>query len=205
MDHAALATQSELDTTVEALSTNGFMPEVLATKEEALARIKDLIPEGASIMNGASKTLEQVGYIDYLKEGTHGWKNLHADILAETDPIKQGELRKYSVVSDFYLGSAHVITEKGEIVIASNSGSQLPHLAFTSPNIILVVSTKKLTPTLTEAFDRIDSHIVPLEDVRMKGVYGFGTLHAKTLIMHKENPAIGRKIHVLFVKEDLGF
>ena len=205
MDHAALATQSELDTTVEALSTNGFMPEVLATKEEALARIKNLIPEGASIMNGASKTLEQVGYIDYLKEGTHGWKNLHADILAETDPIKQGELRKYSVVSDFYLGSAHVITEKGEIVIASNSGSQLPHLAFTSPNIILVVSTKKLTPTLTEAFDRIDSHIVPLEDVRMKGVYGFGTLHAKTLIMHKENPAIGRKIHVLFVKEDLGF
>lgn len=205
MDHAALATQSELDTTVEALSTNGFMPEVLATKEEALARIKDLIPEGASIMNGASKTLEQVGYIDYLKEGTHGWKNLHADILAETDPIKQGELRKYSVVSDFYLGSAHVITEKGEIVIASNSGSQLPHLAFTSPNIILVVSTKKLTPTLTEAFDRIDSHIVPLEDVRMKGVYGFGTLHAKTLIMHKENPAIGRKVHVLFVKEDLGF
>ena len=181
------------------------MPEVLATKEEALARIKNLIPEGASIMNGASKTLEQVGYIDYLKEGTHGWKNLHADILAETDPIKQGELRKYSVVSDFYLGSAHVITEKGEIVIASNSGSQLPHLAFTSPNIILVVSTKKLTPTLTEAFDRIDSHIVPLEDVRMKGVYGFGTLHAKTLIMHKENPAIGRKIHVLFVKEDLGF
>lgn len=205
MDHAALATQSELDTTVEALSTNGFMPEVLATKEEALARIKNLIPEGASIMNGASKTLEQVGYIDYLKEGTHGWKNLHADILAETDPIKQGELRKYSVVSDFYLGSAHVITEKGEIVIASNSGSQLPHLAFTSPNIILVVSTKKLTPTLTEAFDRIDSHIVPLEDVRMKGVYGFGTLHAKTLIMHKENPAIGRKVHVLFVKEDLGF
>ena len=205
MDHAALATQSELDTTVEALSTNGFMPEVLATKEEALARIKNLIPEGDSIMNGASKTLEQVGYIDYLKEGTHGWKNLHADILAETDPIKQGELRKYSVVSDFYLGSAHVITEKGEIVIASNSGSQLPHLAFTSPNIILVVSTKKLTPTLTEAFDRIDSHIVPLEDVRMKGVYGFGTLHAKTLIMHKENPAIGRKIHVLFVKEDLGF
>lgn len=205
MDHAELATQSELDTTVSALTANGFMPEVLDTKEAALARIKDLIPAGASIMNGASRTLEQVGYIDYLKAGEHGWKNLHADILAETDEVKKAELRKYSVVSDYYLGSAHVITEKGEIVFASNSGSQLPHLAFTSPNIILVVSTKKLTPTLTEAFDRIDSHIVPLEDVRMHEVYGFGTLHAKTLILHKENPAIGRKVHVLFVKEDLGF
>jgi LUD domain len=205
MDHAELATQTELDTTVSSLTANGFMPEVLDTKEAALARIKDLIPAGASIMNGASRTLEQVGYIDYLKAGEHGWKNLHADILAETDEIQKAELRKYSVVSDYYLGSAHVITEAGQIVVASNSGSQLPHLAFTSPNIILVVSTKKLTPTLTEAFDRIDSHIVPLEDVRMKEVYGFGTLHAKTLILHKENPAIGRKVHVLFVKEDLGF
>ena len=205
MDHAELATQSELDTTVSALTANGFMPEVLDTKEAALARIKDLIPAGSSIMNGASRTLEQVGYIDYLKAGEHGWKNLHADILAETDEVKKAELRKYSVVSDYYLGSAHVITEAGQIVVASNSGSQLPHLAFTSPNIILVVSTKKLAPTLTEAFDRIDSHIVPLEDVRMHEVYGFGTLHAKTLILHKENGAIGRKVHVLFVKEDLGF
>lgn len=205
LDHAALATEQEVTTTVSALTTNGFLPEVLDTKEAVLARIKELIPAGSSVMNGASKTLEQIGFIDYLKAGEHGWKNLHADILVESDPEKQAVLRKHSVVSDVYLGSAHVITEKGEIVVASNSGSQLPHLAFTSPNIILVVSTKKITPTLTEAFDRIESHIVPLEDVRMKEVYGFGTLHAKTLILHKENPGMGRKVHVLFVKEDLGF
>lgn len=205
MDHAALATEQELNTTLHSLSTNGFLPEVLSTKEEALARIKELIPAGASVMNGASKTLEQVGYIEYLKAGKHGWRNLHADILLETDPEKQAELRKYSVVSDVYLGSAHVVTEKGEVVIASNSGSQLPHLAFTSPTLILVVSTKKLAPTLTSAFDRIDSHIVPLEDARMKEAYGYGTLHAKTLILHKEHPGMGRKVHILLVKEDLGF
>ncbi len=205
MDHAALATQEELDRTLSALRENGFHPEVVATKEEALARVKGLIPVGASVMNGASKTLEQIGYIDYLKVGEHGWNNLHANILAETDNDKQAELRKYSVVSDFYLGSAHVITEKGEIVIASNSGSQLPHLAYTSPNVVLVVSTKKLAPSLTEAFDRIETHIVPLEDVRMKEVYGFGTLHAKTLILHKENGAMGRQVRLIFVKEDLGF
>ena len=205
MDHAALATEAELQKTVAALTENAFMPEVFDTREAVLARIKELIPAGASVMNGASKTLEQIGFVDYLKAGEHGWKNLHADVLAETDPVKQGELRRQSVLSDFYLGSAHVITEAGQIVVASNSGSQLPHLAFTSPNIILVVSSKKITPTLAEAFDRIDNHIVPLEDVRMKEVYGFGTLHAKTLILHKENPAMGRKVHVLFVKEDVGF
>ncbi len=205
MNHAALATKEELNRTTLALTANHFIPEVVATKEEALARVKELIPEGASIMNSASKTLEQIGYIDYLRAGEHGWNNLHANVLAETDKEKQGALRKQSVISDFYLGSAHVITEQGQIVVASNSGSQLPHLAFTSPNIILVVSTKKLTSDITSALDRIDSHIVPLEDVRMHEVYGFGTIHAKTLILHKENPALGRHVHVIFVEEDLGF
>jgi hypothetical protein len=205
MDHAALATKEELDRAVAALTTNGFKPEVVATGADALARIKELVPAGASVMNGTSKTLEQVGYIDYLKSGQHPWKNLHEAILAETDQEKQNLLRRQSVVSDFYLGSAHVITEKGEIVVASNSGSQLPHLAYTSPNVVLVVSTKKLTPDLSMALDRIESHIVPLEDVRMHEVYGIGTTHAKTLILHKENPMFGRQVHVIFVEEDLGF
>jgi hypothetical protein len=68
-----------------------------------------------------------------------------------------------------------------------------------------VVSTKKITPSLVDALARIDNTVVPLEDVRMKGAYGYGTILAKTLILHKENPALGRKVHVLLVEEDLGF
>jgi hypothetical protein len=205
MDHAALATTEELDTTIAALKANNFEPETVATGADALARIKELIPPGASVMNGASKTLHQIGYIDYLKEGAHGWRNRHDAILAETDPVKQKELRRHSVVSDFYLGSAHAITDKGEIVIASNTGSQLPHLAFTSPNLILVVSTKKLTPDITSAFDRIDSHIVPLAHEHTKGASSVDAPHAKTLILRRENPMMGRHVHIIFVEEDVGF
>jgi hypothetical protein len=39
----------------------------------------------------------------------------------------------------------------------------------------------------------------------MKKAYGFGTAHSKTLILHKENPAMGRKVRVIFVNEQLGF
>ncbi|MDB5254209.1 MAG: lactate utilization protein [Parcubacteria group bacterium] len=205
MDFSTLASDETIAKTTAALTGNSFIPVVLNTKEEALEKIKELIPEGASIMNGASETLHAIGYIDLLKSGQHKWHNLHDAVLAETDEVKQAALRKQSVLSDFYLGSAHALTEKGEIVVASNSGSQLPHLAFTSPNLILVIGSQKITPTLADAFRRIDEKILPLEDVRMKGVYGYGTLHAKTLILHKENPAMGRKVHVLIVKESLGF
>jgi L-lactate utilization protein LutC len=205
MDLNTLASAASIEKASAALTNNYFEPIVVSSKAEALAKILELIPEDASVMNGASVTLKEIGYMDLLKSGKHTWNNLHEAILAETDKAKQAELRKQSVLSDFYLGSAHAVTEAGEIVVASNSGSQLPHLAYTSPNIIVVVGTNKIVPALADAFERIEKHIIPLEDVRMKEVYGFGTTHAKTLVLHKENPALGRKVRIIIVKESLGF
>lgn len=205
MEYNSLASREIVDKTVAALAARNFKPRRFASGAEALAYIKAAVPQGVSIMNGTSTTLQQIGYVEHLKAGEHGWNNLHEAILAEKDSEKQTQLRKYSVVSDYYLGSVHAITEAGELVIASNSGSQLPHLAYTSSNVILVVSTKKIVPTLADAFDRIEKHIIPLEDVRMKEVYGYGTAHNKTLVLRAENPAIGRQVEILLVDENLGF
>jgi L-lactate utilization protein LutC len=205
MDFKTLATPEIISKTIASLRDHNFEAIEVNSKEEALAKIKEIIPEGASVMNGASETLKEIGYIDFLKSGNHKWNNLHDAILAETDKEKQALFRRQSVLSDFYLGSAHAISETGEIVVASNTGSQLPHLVFTSPNIILVVSTQKITPTLNDAFRRIEEQVIPLEDVRMKGIYGMGTTHAKTVILHRENPMMGRKVHVIFINEKLGF
>jgi L-lactate utilization protein LutB len=200
-----LASQESLSKTVDALIANGFQPEIVENKTEALERIKELIPKGASVHNGSSTTLQEIGYIDYLKLHTHGWNNLHEAILAETDPDKQTVLRRESAFSDYYLGSVHALSETGEMVIASNSGSQLPHLVFTSPNIILVVGTQKIVPTLGDAMDRLESHVIPLEDERALGAYNVHTMKAKTLILHKENPMMGRNVKIILVKEELGF
>src|SRR5258708_7369235 len=154
-NYEILASTESISKVEKALTANGFLPETVATGVEAFARIKELIPKGVSVMNGSSRTLEQIGFIDYLANGGHGWNNLHDGILAEKDPAKQMELRKYSVVSDFYLGSVHAVSESGELVVASASGSQFPHLAFTSPNLVLVVGTQKIVPTLAHAHKRI--------------------------------------------------
>ncbi len=191
--------------TIAKLKEHGFEPIHINTKEEALTKIKELIPDGVSLMNGSSETLREIGFIDYLKGGNHPWKNVHDAVLAETDQTKQAHLRREAVVSDVYVGSVHALTETGELMIASNTGSQLPHLVFTSPTIILVVGKNKIVKTLTDAFERIEHYVIPREDERMKKVYGFGTTWAKTLILHKENSAMGRAIHVLIVDEELGF
>lgn len=200
-----LASQESINKTIQELTANGFQAEVVENRAEALERIKALIPQGASIHNGGSTTLQEIGYIDYLKSETHGWNNLHANILAEADPEKQSKLRRESAFSDYYLGSVHALSETGEMVIASNTGSQLPHLVFTSPNIILVVGTQKITPTLVEAIRRLEEYVIPLEDKRAMSAYKSHTMNTKTLILHKENPMMGRKVKIILVKERLGF
>lgn len=200
-----LAKNQEVLETINSLKTNGFLPILVDTKEEAFEKIQQLIPHEASVMNGTSATLREIGYVDYLKKGKHKWNNLHEKVLAELDPEKQSKLRKTSVLSDFYLGSAHAVTQNGEIMIASNTGSQLPHLVYTSQNIIFVVGAQKIVTNIDEAFNRLREHVIPLENERMKGVYGVGTTHAKTLILHKENPMMGRQIYVIIVNEKLGF
>lgn len=205
MDYGQLATKGSIEKASAALTAHHFKPVALEKGADALEFIKKTIPAGASVMNGASTTLQQIGYIDHLQAGQHGWNNLHESVFAEKDSTKQALLRKQATISDFYLGSAHAVTEEGELVFASNSGSQLPSLAYTSPNVILIVSTKKIVPTLQNALERIEKHVVPLEDERMKNTGASGTAHNKTLILHAENPALGRAVHVVFVQEDLGF
>lgn len=204
-DFASVKGVDSVERASKALAENGFKAEFVADKGAALQRIKEMIPAGASIMNGASKTLEQIGYVEYLKAGQHGWNNLHDGILAEKDPAKQALLRQQSSLSDFYLGSAHAVSETGEVIVASNTGSQLPHLVFTSPNVILVVGTQKLVPTEADGIARVEQYVVPLEDERMMGVYNSHTQISKLLIWRKENRFMQRNVTVIFVGEKLGF
>ena len=205
MDYTRLASEGSVEKTAEALKKRRFTPIIVENAKEALETIKKLIPKGSSVMSGSSVTLEEIGFVDHLKSGTHGWNNLHEAGLKEDDKEKRAHLRKHAVVSDYYLGSVHAVTEGGELVIASNTGSQLPHLAYTSPNLILVVGAQKIVPDLDAAFERIEKHVISLEDEHMKKLYGMGTEHNKTTVLHGESSMMKRAATVILVKEKLGF
>src|SRR5271168_220748 len=100
MDYSKQAEKEIINKTIAALKAHNFDSELVETKEAALARVKELIPAGVSVMTGSSTTLNQIGFTDYLTSGQHPWNNLKAAIVAEKDPVKQGVLRKQSVLSD---------------------------------------------------------------------------------------------------------
>ena len=205
MNYQTLANTETIKKTSDAIMERGVEAIVVDTPAEALEKIKSLIPAGASVMNGSSRTLEEIGFVEYLKSGTHGWNNLHEAIFKETDKEKQRMLRKQSVLSDFYLGSVHAIAETGEMLIASNSGSQLPHIVFTSPNIIFVAGVQKIVSTLADSMRRVEDYVYPMEDKRAKDIGYGGSQISKLLIFNKENPKMGRKVRIILVNQKLGF
>ncbi|MBI5732885.1 lactate utilization protein [Candidatus Jorgensenbacteria bacterium] len=205
MNYETLANMETINKTISALRERGIEAIVVNDRMEALEKVKSLIPQGASVMNGSSRTLEEIGFIDYLKSGNHGWKNLHEEILKEKDSAKQAMLRKQAVLSDYYLGSVHAVAETGELVIASNSGSQLPHIVFTSPNLIFVVGTQKIMPNLDAGLTRVREYVLPLEDKHMKDAGMGGSAISKLLIFEREPVFMGRKVYIIFVNEKLGF
>jgi hypothetical protein len=205
MNFDQLASSEIVEKTKNALVGKGYGVYIAGTKEEALAQVISLIPAGSTVMHGTSVTLEQIGYVGYLNDGHHGWVDLHARVRGENDPLKRAQARRESVLADYYLGSVHALIANGDFIVASKTGSQLPHIAFTSANLIFVVSTKKIVPDMNMAMKRLEEYIIPLEDKHMQQLYNSHTALNKLLIFQGEVAELKRKIHFVLVTEDLGY
>ena len=169
-----------------------------------MERITGLIPQCAEVMTGSSTTLKEIGFVDFLSSGKHSWNNLKEKIVSEKDPKKQAELRKKSITSEYFLGSVHAVTQLGEVVVASATGSQLSSYVYASSNVIWAVGTQKIVPNLEEGLRRIREYVFPLEDQRMKQAGFRGSTIAKILIFEKETLP-SRKITLILINEKLGF
>ena len=124
MSYDKLPSKEIIKKTMKALKDRGVTAELVETKEDALSKLKVLIPPGSEIMTGGSTTLEQIGFVNLLLSKKHPWKNLKDEILAEKDPTRQWKLRKKSVMADYFIGSVQAVAETGELVIGSQGGAK---------------------------------------------------------------------------------
>ena len=206
MDYAALPTPERIHRTLEAIRGHGIHAELVETKEEALAKIQQIIPPEAVVMTAGSVTLQQIGFEAILISGQHPWRNFKADLLAEKDPAKQSAMRRQGTLAEFFLGSVNAIAETGELVFASGTGSQIPAYSYSSRNVIWVSGTQKITPTLDEALRRVREYVLPLEDERQKKFGNkTGSYIGRILIFEYEPAFLRRNLTLILVNEALGF
>ncbi len=196
------APADRLQRAASALATHGFSVEILDDAAATRRRLADLIPEGSSVMTGASETLRLSG-IDEDINASGRYQALRPRLLAMDRATEADAIRRVLASPDVIVGSVAAVTETGSLVVASGSGSQLPGYAGGAARAIWIVGAQKVVPDLETALRRIDEHALPLESARTQAVHGWPSAVNRLLILNAEFlPGRGT---VLLLGEAIGF
>ena len=188
--------------TMEALAERNVEAVLVSDAEEALARLKELVPEGSEVFVNTSETLSSIGYTGYM-HGNDRYVNLHDRMMALPDPAEQREFRRKTTTANYFVGSVQAIAETGEIVVASGSGSQVGAYSYGAKRLILVAGTQKICATLAEAEARTRGYTLERHDRWLEDQGRVATPIGKYMVMEHE-PMAGR-ITLILIPESLGW
>jgi hypothetical protein len=195
------ASEQTLQDVATALAERNLKPLVVDTGAEARRAVLEMIPEGAEVHSGKSKTLEDIGlFHEFQDSGRYDFVRTR---MFAMDRATQGrEIRKLIAAPDYMVNSAQAITEKGVIVVASASASQVGPLASGAGRVIFVVGSQKIVRDLDAAYQRILEHVLPYEDSRVFEAMGVHTFLARLLLLEREWQA--DRTTVVLVREPVG-
>jgi hypothetical protein len=190
----------DLETLAGRLRERNFEVVIVEDGAEARDEVLKRIPEGASVHSGKSKTLGDAGIIQTLMDGEYDYirkKTMKLDRATQRD-----EIRKLWAAPDVMINSAHAVTEAGEIVMTSASGSQIGPVASGAGHVILVIGSQKIVPDLDAAFRRIREVVFPYEDALLREQMGVGTVISRTLILDRD--FVPGRTTVILVRQPIG-
>jgi LUD domain len=196
------APAERLERAAAALTARGFAVEILEDASAARTRVKDLIPEGASVFTGASETLRLSGINEDINNSGR-YDAIRSRGAAMDRATERNEIWAALSTPDVIVGSVAAVTETGSLVTASASGSQLPGYAGAAARVIWVAGAQKVVPDLPAALRRVEEHCLPLENDRAMKAYGKPSALNRVLILNAE-PEAGRGT-VLLLREAIGF
>jgi len=198
----SLADDGSVKRATAALEANGI--RVLRATDAADARriVLSLIPDGAQVHHGASKSLEETGILEAVEKSGR-YEHLRPRIWKMDRKTQGDDIRRLAAAPDVMLGSVHALTETGSLITASAGGSQLGPYVSGAGKVILVVGTQKIVSDLDEGLRRLNDYVFPLEDARAQLAYGIRSAVNKVLIINRE--VVPGRITVVFVDEFLGF
>lgn len=197
-----LAGDEEIKKTIKSLKVNSIEAIVVKNAKEAKSKVLERLPKNAEVFTMTSMTLESIGLDKEINES----KNYDAvrPKLYAMDRNTQGrEMAKLGAAPDWVVSSVHAITQDGHLLIASNTGSQLPAEVYAGGKVIFVAGTQKIVKDTNEGMKRIYEHSFRLEDKRAQKVYGMHSGVNKILIINSE--IVPGRIVLILVKEKLGF
>ena len=132
------------------------------TKEDALAKVLELIPEGAKIGWGGVLSAQQIGLFDALRSGNYDL--LDRDLCKTAEEREQ--MMKDALFSDVFLTGANGLSLDGQMVNIDGTGNRVGAIIYGPKKVIVIAGMNKVCDTLEEAVKRAREVAAPLNMMR---------------------------------------
>ena len=198
---------------VKALQRRGFGAEYVSTAEEALKRVLEIIPEGATVGIPGTITARDIGALDALKERG----NTVYQHWGKMSNEERREARFKENTAEVFLTSANALTRDGIIINIDGTGNRVAGMAWGNGLVLFVIGLNKLAFNLEDGLKRARSATIPnairqnVETACVKSGHCVNCSAAGNddsmcrAILILEQAVKGRKYHVIVIGEDLGY
>lgn len=132
------------------------------TKEEALAKALELIPEGSTVGWGGALSAQQIGLMDALNKGNYA--AIDRDRCAT--PEEKAQAAKDSMFADFFLTGANALSLDGQMVNIDGAGNRVSAIIFGPKNVLVIAGMNKVMDDLDAAVNRARTVAAPMNKQR---------------------------------------
>lgn len=196
---------------VKALESRNMEAYYVKTKEAALAKALELIPEGSSISWGGTMSAQEIGLTDALHKGNY---DVYDREQVETREEKE-KIAHQALNCDFFIGSTNALSEDGVLVNVDGNANRVAAFAYGPKNVLLIVGMNKVVKTEADAMSRARNEAAPINAQR----FGVNTPCVKNgscfnckspqciccQILITRFSKVPKRTKIIFVDENLGF
>ena len=147
---------------VQNLRSRHFDAWYCETKEDALEKALELIPEGASVGWGGATSAQQIGLMDRLNAG-----NYRAIDRDKTTSMEERQAAmKQCLMADVFVTGANAISLDGQMVNIDGTGNRVAAMIYGPKTVLVIAGMNKVEDTLESAVKRARTVAAPLNQQR---------------------------------------
>lgn len=147
---------------VKNLKSRHFDAYFCETKEAALEKALELIPEGATVGWGGVMSAHQIGLIEALNKGNYN----AIDRDRCTTQEQKEQAAKDSMFADVFLTGANGLSMDGEMVNIDGNGNRVAAIVYGPKEVLVIAGMNKVCDTLEDAITRARTVAAPLNQQR---------------------------------------
>ncbi len=193
---------------IKGLESRNMTGYYAASKEDALKKAIELIPEGASVTMGGAMSAHEIGLVEAVKNGNYNF--IDRD---KYEDKRAAMLDGYD--ADVFLSSTNAMTDDGVLINIDGNSNRVSMIAQGPKKVIFIVGMNKVCSDVDAAMKRARNVAAPTNAQR----FGLTTPCSKLgscmnckspdticcqILITRYSRHAGR-IHVILVNDNLGF